>query len=153
MNNLKYYDYSLAYNFELFMPAEKKRAEVVPLPESPKRKAAKKRAGARAVAKKSSVFLIGIFILAMLCGNLFLRSQVTETQSKIENVNKKISEMESEETRLNVAIEKKLSYQNLEQQAYALGMRKLDKNQVTYIKTNSSNKAITSDGEQLAENN
>ena len=27
MDNLKYYDTSLAYNFELFMPAEKKKAE------------------------------------------------------------------------------------------------------------------------------
>ena len=50
-------------------------------------------------------------------------------------------------------LEKKLSYSNLEQEAYSLGMRKIDKSQVVYIKTNEQNKAITKGGLELAENN
>lgn len=153
MDNLKYYDTSLAYNFDLFMPAEKKSAEVLPMPKKSLQKT--KRKTRVATAKKTRIKLIAVTMLfiAMLCCNLVLRSQITETKSKIDSINNAISEMESEETRLNVAIEKKLSYSNLEQQAFTLGMRKMDKSQVVYIKTNSKNKAITSGGEQLAENN
>ncbi len=150
MNNLKYYDTSLAYNFEMF--AEKPKADVIPMPER-KRKNSRKKHKARALAGKGTIVLLTVFILGMLCGNLFLRSKITETRAKIDKINKQISEMDSEQTRLNVIIGNKLSYTNLEEEAYMLGMRKMDKNQVIYIKSNNTNKAITQDGVQFAENN
>lgn len=154
MDNLKYYDTSLAYNFELFMPAEKKKAEVLPMPTN--KKQVKRRAKIKARAKsKSRLGLVAVtaLFLLMLCCNLVLRAQITATESKINDVNKQISVMESEATRIGVELEKKLSYSNLEQEAYSLGMRKMDKSQVVYIKTNEQNKAITKGGLELAENN
>ena len=154
MDNLKYYDTSLAYNFDLFMPAEKKKAEVLPMPTN-KRQAkgrAKTRAKARPKTGLGLIAITGLFLL-MLCCNLVLRAQITATESKINDINKQISVMESEATRIGVELEKKLSYSNLEQEAYSLGMRKMDKSQVVYIRTNEQNKAITKGGLELAENN
>ena len=81
MDNLKYYDTSLAYNFDLFMPAEKKSAEVLPMPK--KRLQKTKRKTRVATAKKTRIKLIAVTMLfiAMLCCNLVLRSQITETKS------------------------------------------------------------------------
>lgn len=156
MDNLKYYDTSLAYNFELFMPAEKRKAEVLPMP-TVKRQAQRKvktRTKAKAkVSPKLGLVAVTVLFLIMLCCNLVLRAQITATESKINDINKQIATMESEATRINVALEKKLSYSNLEQEAYSLGMRKMDKSQVVYITTNEQNKAITSGGLELAENN
>lgn len=156
MDNLKYYDTSLAYNFELFMPAEKKKAEVLPMPTNKKQSVRHKKSRAKARTNKKSklgIVAVAVLFIAMLSFNLVLRAQITATESQIEKVNQQISAMESEATRINVAIEKKLSYSNLEREAYALGMRKMDKSQVVYIKTNNQNKAITQGGTELAENN
>ncbi len=156
MDNLKYYDTSLAYNFELFMPAEKRKAEVLPIP-TVKRQAQRKvktRTKAKSkVSPKLGLVAVTVLFLIMLCCNLVLRAQITATESKINDINKQIATMESEAIRINVALEKKLSYSNLEQEAYSLGMRKMDKSQVVYITTNEQNKAITSGGLELAENN
>ena len=156
MDNLKYYDTSLAYNFELFMPAEKRKAEVLPMPTV--KKQAKKRVKTKNKNKavlSSRVGLIAVtaLFLIMLCCNLVLRAQITAAESEINEINEQIAVMESEATRIGVELEKKLSYSNLEQAAYGLGMRKMDKSQVVYIKTNEQNKAITSGGLELAENN
>lgn len=152
MDNLKYYDTSLAYNFELFMPQEKKKAEVLPMPRN--KNQAKRRAKAKSKPKtRLGLIAITAMFLLILCSNLILRAQITATESQIEQINKEIAVLESEAVRMNVEIEKKLSYSNLEQEAYNLGMRKMDKSQVVYIKTNEQNKAITSGGIELAENN
>ena len=154
MDNLKYYDTSLAYNFELFMPAQKKKAEVLPMPTHKKqsKRRSKVKAKSRPKTKLGLVAVTALFLL-MLCCNLVLRAQITATESKINDVNKQIAVMESEATRIGVALEKKLSYSNLEQEAYSLGMRKMDKSQVVYIKANEQNKAIIKGGLELAENN
>ena len=46
-----------------------------------------------------------------------------------------------------------LSYANLESAAQALGMRKMEKSQIVYIRTNQENKAVVGDRELSAENN
>ena len=85
MNNLKYYNDSLAYDFEMFMPKtntqvrENTNDNIVKLP-SPKvkarRKAAKKRMSATAFAVMTTVF-----ILAALCGNISLRIMINENNN------------------------------------------------------------------------
>ena len=71
---------------------------------------------------------------------------------KLLNVdNKEIVELESEVTRLNVEVERKISLTNLEQAARDLGMQKCEKNQVTYIKTSEFDTAANSDGKLTAE--
>ncbi|MBQ0110680.1 MAG: hypothetical protein KBS41_01975 [Oscillospiraceae bacterium] len=153
MNNLKYYDDSLAYNFELFMPAQKKEAEVISMPQKRKKTSSKSRTKSKKISPSVKRVAIVAVTVTALCLMLFLRSQEGETQSKIVEADKAIAKAKSEETRLNVALEKMYSYQNLEQKASSLGMSKPNKNQIVYIKCNTQNKAVTKNGECFAENN
>lgn len=155
MNNLKYYNDSLAYDFEMFMPKtntqvrENADDNIVKLP-SPKvkarRKAAKKRMSATAFAVMTTVF-----ILAALCGNISLRIMINETNSKINDMKTQINELDSQLTGLEVEYERRVSYSNIELEATKLGMSKMDKDQVVYIRVNDKNSAITADGEVTGE--
>ena len=84
----------------------------------------------------------------MLGGNIFLRSQITETEQKITAMDSKISLAESKLASANFQMEQKLSYNNLEQAATELGMRKLSKSQIVYVKTNQDNKAVLGEGQE-----
>ena len=146
MDNSRYYNDSLAYDFDMFLPKEKpQKAKIVKMPTTAKKQASRKAAATEVGNKVKAIVTVG-FILAVICANIFLRVRITEVDSQINNVNKEIVELQSEKTRLNVELENRISYENLEEQAMALGMSKTDKSQVVYIKTNDTNAAINSDG-------
>ena len=143
MNNLKYYEDSLAYDFNMFAPASKadtpKKGKIVDMPESQKKRALRRKKAASGISGKVSVIVITAFILAMLGGNVLLRAQITETEQEIAKMEQKISVAESKLAAVNFEMEQKLSYSNLEQAATALGLRKMDKSQIVYIKANQDN--------------
>ena len=144
MDNSKYYNDSLAYDFDMFLPKEKAvNAKIVKMPR--KKTLSKARASALVAHKMKTVAVIG-FVLAVVCANIFLRARITEINAEISTVKSEITELQSEYTRLNVDFENRISYQNIEQVAKTLGMKKMDKSQVVYIKTNPTNAAVTSDG-------
>lgn len=153
INNSKYYNDSLAYDFELFMPKEKKAepAKIVKMPE-------KKIKKARARAKKSVssvatiVMLIG-FMVGIVCMNIALRVEITEVNAEIIEAKANYAAVSGEETRLNVEFERMISYGNLEQAAKDLGMKRTDKNQIVYIKVNDTDKAVDSNGNVLTAEN
>ncbi|MBQ8549923.1 MAG: hypothetical protein IKL44_07515 [Clostridia bacterium] len=146
MDNSRYYNDSLAYDFDMFLPKEKpQKAKIVKMPQTAKKQASR-RAAATAVGKKVKAIAVIGFILAVICANIFLRVRITEVNSQISDIKGEITELQSEQTRLNVEFENRISYENLEQQAAALGMSKTDKSQVIYIRTNDTNAAVTSDG-------
>ena len=157
MNNLKYYEDSLAYDFSMFAPAEKitpsKKGKIIDIPEEPKKRAIRRRRAASGLSGKISAILATVFIIGMLTGNIFLRSQITETEQKITQMEAQISLAESKLASVNFKMEQKLSYNNLEEAATALGMRKLSKSQIVYIRTNQENKAILGEDTLSAENN
>ena len=157
MNNLKYYEDSLAYDFNMFAPAQKaeipKKGKIIDIPEAQKKRALRRKKAASGISGKVSVIVITAFILAMLGGNVLLRAQITETEQEIVKMEQKISVAESKLAAVNFEMEQKLSYSNLEQAATALGMRKMDKSQIVYIKANQDNKAVLGGGELSAENN
>lgn len=153
INNSKYYNDSLAYDFELFMPKEKKTesAKVVKMPD---RKVKKARAKAkRRVSSVASIIMLGAFMVAILCANIALRVEISEVNSEIIHAKSDLAAVSGEETRLNVEFERMLSYGNLEEAAQSLGMKKTDKSQIVYIKVNDTNKAIDSDGNVLTAEN
>ena len=146
MDNLKYYNDSLAYDFEMFMPhsAEPvRRDNIVKLPQN--RTRAKKRAVKRVSASAFAV-MASVFVLAAMCGNIFLRLQINEVNSKITDVKAEINTLESQKTALEVELERVISYSNIELEAAEIGMQKMDKNQVKYIRVNDKNTAVTKDG-------
>jgi cell division protein FtsL len=157
MNNLKYYEDGLAYDFSMFAPAEKishtKKGKIIDIPDEQKKRSIRRRKAASGVSGKVSAILATVFIIGMLSGNIFLRSQITETEHKIAKMDSAINLAESKLASVNFKLDQKLSYNNLEQAATALGMRKLSKSQIIYIKTNQENKAVLGEGELSAENN
>lgn len=151
MDNLKYYNDSFAYDYDIFAPkASPKKADILKYPEnntnSKKRKSA---VGVKSQYLRKSI--MAFMILAAVCGSLVLRAEISSIKSEINSVNKEIVELESEATRLNVELERKISLANLEQAATDLGMKKCEKSQVTYIKTNQLDTAVNADGKLTAE--
>lgn len=146
MDNLKYYNNSLAYDFSMF--EEKKKEEKADVVKMPSRAREKKSVAKNVLAifsKLSSAITVTV-VLALIFGNLFLRSKISETTAKINETKKQIEIYDSEETRLNVEYEQIVSYGNLENAAHDLGMKKMDKSQVVYIRVNDTDAAKNSDG-------
>ena len=153
MNNMKYYNDSLAYDFEMFMPktAEEKnsRDNIVVMPKTAERSKTRKRTAARSLASPAALIMTAVFILAGLCGNIALRLQINEVNSEINDVKAAITELDSEKTALEVEMQRRISYANVELEAMQLGMRKMEKSDVTYIKVNDKDKAVNGSGEVL----
>ncbi len=149
VDNLKYYNDSLAYDFEMFMPrsAEPVRKDnIVKLPKSKQQRRANRRAVKRVSASAFAV-MTAVFMLSAMCGNIFLRLQINEVNSKINSVKSEINQLESEKTRLEVELERVISYSNIELEAAEIGMQKMDKDQVKYIRVNDKNTAVTQNGD------
>ncbi len=151
MDNVRYYNDSLAYDFDLFMPREKKSNtdNVIKMPETAVKKKQRKKTAARTVSLSVTTVLISVFFLAVLCGNIFLRLRINEVDSQINDIKEEIVELEAELTALDVELEKIVSYTNLGNAATELGMKKMDKDQVVYIQVNNKDAAITSTGDRV----
>ncbi len=133
MNNMKYCNDSLAHDFDMFMPREKKQNIVV---EIPKKNRTKTKSKARAKAKMSSNLfsvIVTVFLIGAAFGCLFLHAEISKVSNQLNAVETETVKLKSEQTRLNVILEKKTSVGNLENQAKKLGMQKQEKTQVNYI--------------------
>ena len=156
MDNLKYYNNSLAYDFEMFMPRKAqepvRKDNIVKLPRTKQQQRAKKRAVKRLSASSFAV-MTAVFVIAAMCGNIFLRLQINEYNSKINDIKAEIKVLDSQAVSLEVELERIISYSNIEVEAAEIGMQKMDKSQVKYIRVNDKNTAITKDGETVVGNN
>ena len=154
MNNAKYYNDSLAYDFELFAPKQKeeKRAEIVKMPKREVSKSSKKAAKKR-VSKTASIIMLGVFFVAMICTGIALRVEISEVNSEILEAKNELAALSGEETRIDMEIEELMSYKNIEMAAAELGMKKLDKSQIIYIRVNETNKAVDAEGNVLTASN
>ena len=144
MNNIKYYNDSLAYDFEMFMPktaeTEKRRDNIVAMPKTAERTKSRRRA---------AFIMAATFILAALCGNIMMRIKINEVNSEIGEVKAAITELDSEKTSLEVEMQRRISFANLELEATQLGMRKMEKSNVKYIRVNDKDKAVKADGSEV----
>lgn len=154
MNNAKYYNDSLAYDFELFMPKTQHspHAEIVKMPKKKVNKAARRQAG-REVSKTAAIILIGVFLVSTILAGIALRVEISEVNSDIIKAKHELAALSGEETRIDMEFEQMMSYRNIEEAAKALGMRKMDKSQIVYIRVNDTNKAIDSNGNVLTADN
>ena len=148
MNNLKYYNDSLAYDFEMFAPKtaerSKSRDNIVVMPDRASKK--RTRSATKAVSAPAMLILTAVLVLAGLCGNIALRLQINEVNSQINSVRAQIAEVDSEKTELEMEMQRRISYSNLELEAVQLGMKKPEKENVVYIRVNDKNAAQTADG-------
>lgn len=149
MNNSRYYNDSLAYDFEMFMPKKaEQKTEIIKMPSKNAKQKARNRA-TRRVSRTLSIILIGAFVVSCICANIALRVEISEANSKILDAKKNLSALSGEETRLGIEFESIISYTNLEEAAKAIGMKKMSKNQIVYIRVNDQNKAVDKDGNIL----
>ncbi|MBQ9965278.1 MAG: hypothetical protein IJP22_00945 [Clostridia bacterium] len=155
MDNLKYYNDSLAYDFEMFMPKSnvvpKEKENIVVMPKNRTTTKKRQRAATKALSSSAFAVMATVFILAALCGNIALRLQINEVNSQINDMKHSLNELDSERTSLEVEMQRRISYSNIEFEATQMGMQKLSKDQVTYIKVNDKNAAKTADGEIIVE--
>ena len=155
MNNLKYYNDSLAYDFEMFMPKTAQqsspRDNIVVMPRHSKKQNKRNAAATRKLSAPVTLIMCAIFILAGFCGNIALRLEINEVNSEINDIKTAIAELDSEKTSLEVEMQRRISFANLELEATQLGMRKPEKENVTYIRVNDENAAITANGEFVSE--
>ena len=153
MNNIKYYNDSLAYDFEMCMRKPAKQTQpkdnIVVMPVANKKSKAKRRAAARRLSPAVSVVMITVIALSAICCNLAIRLKINEVKAEINDVKAAIAELDSEKTVLEVELQRRISYANLEQEAIQLGMKKPDKDDVIYIKVNNTDTAKTADGKLL----
>ena len=153
MNNMKYYNDSLAYDFEMFMPKtaerDKARDNIVVMPKAAERTKKRTRAAAKSLSSPMLLIMTVVFILAGLCGNIALRIQINEVNSEINEMKSSINELDSVKTSLEVEMQRRISYSILELEATQLGMRKMEKDNVKYIRVNDKDKAVTANGETV----
>ena len=158
MNTPEYTHDSLAHDFSMFLPKEQEPAEAPRrkpnIVKMPVRKQAAQKAAARHLAGKISSFLMAGLVVAMLCGSIYLRVEVNEVTDQINEAQSALEEQRSEETRLLMEIERKVSYKNIEEAAEELGMQKKERSQVDYITTNPDSKGevVENGGSLSAEN-
>lgn len=157
MDNIKYYNDSLAYDFEMFMPRSnteecERKDNIVKLPKTQAKVRSKRRAAARRLSVSAFAVLTSILMLAALCGNIFLRLKINEVNSEINTVKSEIDAAKSERTSLSVRLEREISFSNIELEATKLGMQKMDKSQVKYIRVNDKNTAVTKSGKTVTSN-
>ena len=150
MNNTKYYNDSLAYDFDLFLPKTKEssRAEIVKMPQR-KVNRASRNAARSSVSKTVSIVLVGTLLVSMICAGIALRVEISEVNSQIIDAKSELAALSGEETRLDMELGKMTSFKNIEEEAQAMGMKKMDKGQIIYIRVNGENKAVDSDGNIL----
>lgn len=153
MNNIKYYNDSLAYDFGMFAPkpatAVNTKDNIVVMPNVRKNYKNRKKAATKAVSAPALLVLTAFIVLAGLCGNIALRLQINEVNSNINEVKAAIAELDSEKTELEVEMQRRISYANLELEAVQLGMQKPEKENVVYIRVNNKDACRTSDGKLM----
>ena len=151
MNNMKYYNESLAYDFEMFAPKTAKSEpndNIVSMPKQGNRSRVK--AAARPVNSPVLFVLMAAIAVAGFCTNIVLRAKINEVNSQINEIKSGISELESEKTSLEVEMQRRISYGNLELEAMQLGMQKPEKDNVVYIHVNDKNTATNAQGKPIS---
>lgn len=119
------YQRNTAYNLNT-IPNREKAAQIKTLP--------RKRAKTRNLSAFSKILVAGIIVF-MLCFNLGLRVKINNVKNEISTVEQEIEKLESEAIRLEMKLENKISYDNIEEVAQKMGMQKIDKEQIHYIDT------------------
>ena len=137
----------------MFMPktaeTEERRDNIVAMPKTTERTKSRRRAAAKSLSSPAAFIMAATFILAALCGNIMMRIKINEVNSEIGEVKAAITELDSEKTSLEVEMQRRISFANLELEATQLGMRKMEKSNVKYIRVNDKDKAVKADGSEV----
>ncbi len=136
-----------AYDFELFAP---KKKEVVEIPVKPKVGiSTRRKAATRAHAGfRNRLVSIGavVTVLVLVVAQLHCQLQNSEVVDQIHQTEKSIETLQSENTRLQVELDAKVSFSNMERIAKEMGMQKMTVAQMEYINLCCEDKAEVVNG-------
>ncbi|WMJ23766.1 hypothetical protein RBG61_03630 [Paludicola sp. MB14-C6] len=125
---------NLAYDYGRFEETSVKKQQQIEKVPKPKRVA--KRVS---VARACAYMLVAMSMISLL---LYGRAQQAEVDKEYKKLTAQINEVKSDNARLQMQLESKLSLNNIEQIAEEqLGLTKLDQSQVEYISFNTADKA------------
>lgn len=120
---------SAAYDFALF---EQSRNQTTLQPELQVVETPAKKQALR--LRKLKTVLLGMMIIGVLSAMIYNQAMLTEISHQISDEKARLSELQSENVRLQSQLERSISIKSLEQQAIGdLGMSKIDKSQISYI--------------------
>ena len=145
MDNSKYYNDCLAYDFEMFAERPKKKTapdNIIKI--SPKTRP-KTKTSSGVIFKACVIASILFFCFA----NIQLRIMTNEINSEINKKKAEIRELEAEKNELEMQLENMISLETLEIKASEMGMRKMNKDQIKYIRTVTEDKATRGEGKQV----
>ena len=136
------YYYNDAYDFALF--EEKKTAPVVDIPqnEKAKRNVQQKQSNSHKKAavhpalgfkKIATIASVSALVLLLFFFQIDGNVKATETTDQISKTEKQIEQMKSEQIRLQMELDGKVSYENIEKAAEEAGMQKPTAMQMRYI--------------------
>ena len=122
-----------AYDFEMFSP--KKKVVELPVSASSKKRTSSAKKTVAQPAKRSSVLAIGAVAIAFLLiiAQLHCQLKNSEVVDQIYQTEKAIETLQSENTRLQVEMDGKVSFSNMENTAKSMGMQKITVAQMEYV--------------------
>jgi cell division protein FtsL len=122
-----------AYDFEMFSP--KKKVVELPVSAPSKKRTSSAKKTAAQPAKRSSVLAIGAVAIAFLLiiAQLHCQLKNSEVVDQIYQTEKAIETLQSENTRLQVELDGKVSFSNMENTAKSMGMQKITVAQMEYV--------------------
>lgn len=124
-----------------------RRGVVTPMPEIEHSQV--KRIHKRSPLKAVSILFVASIFLFALWSVLYMDAKITETDAKLSGLDSKISKLSNENTELELKIEGMMSMKNVEDYAITeLGMQKISRNQIEYIKLNESDRIEIEEGKE-----
>lgn len=148
---MAYMNENIAYDFDRFTSAAPKKDNNVhkPAPRptivKPRRKSQQelKAEQRRNLLKIAKFVAVAAVCFGFIGANINSRVQINELNSTIVNLDKELNEKKSENTRLNMALNSKISLENVQDYAEnVLGMVKRERYQIIYFDLESGNEII-----------
>lgn len=96
------------------------------------------------------IFAVAVTLLALFASILFSRISLAVLEREATEIQTKISEAESENTRLQMAFNSSVSREKVEEYAVSvLGMQKLERYQIHYFEDRDGDEVVVADGEAV----
>ena len=119
---------------------ERRKARIIDLPDQSGTRAARQQQNT-ALGRVCS-FLVTGMILFMLCATLYTRSEIARLNDQINESKHRYEALRNDEVRMNMELESRISYTNIEQAAKEMGMKKKDYRQVIYLQLQEDDRVI-----------
>ena len=120
---------------------EEHKAKILTLHNRPSSRAEKRRDASERAQTVSRV-LTAAAVLFLACATIYTVSEIARMNDLLSKGKKQYEQLKTEEIRLNMELETKVSFNKIEEAAKEMGMRKKDYRQVNYIRLEDSDRVV-----------